>query len=246
MMKIDGIDITTIFGGRIQFLEYTLPPPSYNRFITTTDVDRKIPNKRVSVGVRDIKVRIAFHDTKENSYIMSSALTSILSDALVNFGGGITYKVVISNSGDLNFKTDKLFEWELYLQMLEKYGEEVIVESTTTAAPIEVFNFGTYKTPIIIEITPKNSSVTAVSVKGMLGYHSTIPLTVNNTSLNKKIIIDGDSVKVVEVNGSTETNKFLDTNIVSFPEIGPAQTTALTFTPSADIEVKISFKPRYI
>ena len=246
MMIVDGVNITTMFGGRIEFLDYTLPPPSYNRYITTTDIDRKIPNKRVSVGVRDIKVRVAFNDNKENAYIMMSALTSILSDALVNFGGAITYRVVISNSGEFDMKTPKLFEWAFYLQMLDKLGPEVVVETTNTSGPVEAFNFGTYKTPVVIEITPKHSSVTSVSVVGLLGYHSTIPLTISGTSLNKKIIIDGELCKIVEMTGSTEANKFLSSNLVSFPEIGPAQTTALTFTPSTNLEVKITFKPRYI
>jgi hypothetical protein len=245
-MKINGVDITTLFGGKLEFLDYSLPAPSFNRYITTTDVDRKIPNKRTSVGIRDIIVRIAFHDTKENSYIMSSALTSILSDAIVNFGGAISYRVVISNSGEFEFKTPVLFLWTLNLQILDKMGPEILVDTTNTSVPITLNNFGTYKTPLIIEITPKSAGVTSISVAGMLGYHNTTPLTINNTSLNKKIIIDGELCRILEMNGSIATNKFLDSNLVSFPEIGPAQTTNLTITPSANLEVRITFKPRYI
>ena len=245
-MKINGVDISTMFFDKAEFLDYSIPAPSFNRYITTTDVDRKIPNKRTSIGIRDLIVRIAFHDTKENSYIMSSALTSILSDAVVNFNGAISYRVVISASGEIEFKTPNLFLWTVNLQILDKMGPEIEVSTTNTSTPIALNNFGTYKTPIIIEITPKSAGVTSVTVAGMLGYHSTTPLTISNTGLDKKIIIDGEACTIIEMDGSTPTNKFLATNLVSFPEIGPAQTTNLTITPSTNLEVKIKFKPRYI
>lgn len=245
-MKINGVDISTLFGGKAEFLDYSLPAPSFNRYITTTDVDRKIPNKRVSVGIRDIRVRLAFHDNKENSYIMVSALTSILSDAVVNFGGSLSYRVVISNSGELDFQTQKLFLWTCYLQVIDKYGEEIIVSTTNTSVPIALTNVGTYKTPITIEITPTNASVTSIGISGMLGAHQTTPITITPVVLNKKIIIDGDLCTIIQDDGVTQVNKFLHSNIISFPEIGPALTTNITITPASNLSVVIKYKPRYI
>lgn len=242
MMYINGVDYSTIFPGKLQFLDYELTNPSYNRFITTTDGDRKIVNRRSSIGITNIVVRIAMYDNKENSYIMASKLVSMLGDAYVNFGGDLTYRVNVATDGAFELLTEELFLYSLQLQVLDKLGEAVVVE-TTSASPIVLANNGTYKTPIRIEVTPP-TAMSSFSVYGFGKHTSTSPLVVTNPIELKKTVIDGDLCVVLQETTGGYVNKFLDTNILSFPEI-PVGETTLIFSPS-NLAVKISYNPRYI
>lgn len=242
MMYIDGIEISTLYPQKMQFLDYELTNPSYNRFITTTDSDRKIVNRRSSVGINNIAVRIAMFDTKENSYIMASKLASLLGDSIVNFGGDLSYRVNIAADGTFELMTDDLFVYTMQLQILDKLGEAVAVD-TTSEAPIVLQNLATYKTPIRIEVTP-TISISSFSVYGFGSHTSTNPLVVNNPIEGKKTVIDGDLCVILQETSGGYVNKFLDSSLLSFPEI-PVGDTTLTFSPSS-LNVKILYNPRYI
>lgn len=244
-MKIDGVDITTLFPTKAQFLDYSLPAPSVNRFITVTDLDRKLVNRRVSIGITNIAVRIAMFDTKANCYIMASKLASLLGDSVVDFGDEVMYRVTMSTDGTYEMMTDTLFVYTMQLQVLEKFGDEVTVLPANTSAPIPLTNYGTFRTPIIIELTPTSAGVTQITVVGYKGYHATVPLTISNLTVGQKIILNGEQGVILQDTGSSLVNKFLDTNLVSFPEIDPGVTN-ITITPSSNVTVSIKFSPRYI
>lgn len=241
-MYINGVELSTLFPGKLQFLDYELTNPSYNRFITTTDNDRKIVNRRSSIGITNIAVRIAMFDDKEKSYIMSSKIVSLLGDAIVNFGGDLNYRVNVATDGAFELQTDNLFLFTLQLQVLDKLGDAVSVDTTSTA-PITLENNGTYKSPIRIEVTPQ-STISSFSVYGFGAHTSTSPLTISNPIAGKKTVIDGDLCVILQETTEGYVNKFLDSNLLSFPEILVGDTT-LTFSPSS-LDIKIIYNPRYI
>lgn len=248
-MVINGVNIIEYFNGAVEFLNYELPNPSYIRQITTTDNDRKIVNKRDSIGIHDMKVQLVLYASKEDAYIIQSDIASRLGNAIVNFGGNLSYRVQISAQGQPTNLTPTMWLYEFNLQILDKMGEEQVI-TTTYSTPIVLTNSGTYKTPIVIEVTP-TTNIEEFSVYGFGKHTSSYPLTITKASgatylpLNKKIIIDGETPRVLQETTSGFDNKFKDSNILSFPEILVGQTT-LTFTSSGSIDVDIRYKPRYV
>lgn len=242
-MYIDGVSISSLFGERVQFLDYQLANPSLNQYISTSDGDRKKPHKRKSVGINNLMVRMAFHDSKDEAYIMASEITSRLADAYVNFGGKITYWVTTATEGSFNtIDPNYLTEWVLQLQILDKLGDGVEI-NTTSANPIILTNVGTWRTPITIEVTP-TTSIASFSVYGFGAHTSSNPLVVNSPTINKKVIIDGETRQILqEVDGGYQ-NKFPSTNLISFPEILKGDTN-LVFSPS-NLNIRIFYNPRYI
>lgn len=242
-MIIDGVSINSLFGERVQFLDYKVSNPSLNMYITVSDGDRKKPHRRKSVGINNLIVRIAFHDTKDEAYIMASEITSRLGDAYVNFDSKITYRVVVATEGTINsIDANHLHEWTFQLQILDKLGDGVEV-ITTSANPITLVNEGTWRTPIAIEVTP-TSSIASFSVYGFGVHTSSNPLVVNSPTINKKVIIDGDTCQVLQEVVGGYQNKFQSTNLMSFPEI-PKGSSTLVFSPS-NLNIRIFYNPRYI
>lgn len=239
-MIIDGTSIESIYGSKVEFLDYEIPNPSYNRFVTVTDNDRKIVNKRASVGINNIKVRMVIHETKENAYVIISGITSLLGDALVNFGGDITYRVQVAVDGMFELKAGNMFLWTVQLQVLDKMGEEVSVTTTDDAVIVE--NLGTYKAPIVIELVPTTTA--DIGIAGFGAHPITNPLTIVNVVAGNDITIDGEQCLLLEDISGTLTNKFIDSNLTTFPEI-PVGETTLLFTPTG-ISKTIRFRPRFI
>lgn len=241
-MRIEGVDITSLVSPNIEFLDYSPAAPSLSRLVTVSDGDRKIVNKRTTIGISNMQVRLAIYDTKENSQIIASKLVSLLGEAYVDFYGDIIYRVTMASEGQLNLLTDYLHEYTMQLQVLEKMGQGVEV-NTTSASPIPLLNEGTYKTPIIIEVTP-TTSIASFSVYGFGRHKASTPLVFNNPTLNKKTIIDGVDCRIMqEVVGGYE-DRFTSTNLITFPEI-PVGGATLTFSPS-NLNIRIVYNPRYI
>lgn len=242
MMIINGVDISTLFEtGTYEFLSYELTSPSFNRFVTTTDNDYKIVNRRESVGINTIVVQLVFYEEKETAYIMASRVASLLGDALVNFGGPITYRVQIATDGMYEGLTYNMYHYKLQLQVLEKMGELVTV--TTTDDAVVLTNVGTYKTPIKIEVTPAAGGA-SMAMSGFGAHNISNPLTIQTITAGQKIVVDGEKCQLLEIISGVETNKFASSNLMTFPYI-PAGTTTLLFTPSGSTKV-ITYRPRYI
>lgn len=241
-MKINGTSVSSIFGRDIQYLDYSLPQPSYSHAVTVSSGDYKIVNKKGTVGIHNIQVRFGLNANKEDSYKIASKIVSLLRDAYVDFGGDLTYRVTVAVDGSLSYKTDYLTEYALQLQVLEKMGAEVKV-ITTSASPIVLNNVGTYKTPIIIEVTP-TTSIASFSVYGFGAHRASSPLVVNSPTMNKKTILDGVSFRVLQEGVSEYTEKFASTNLITFPEI-PVGESTLVFSPS-NLNIRIIYNPRYI
>lgn len=239
-MTIDGVDLSTLYPTtKLLFLDYELASPSYNRYITTTDNDYKIVNRRVTIGITNIKVRLVMFDTKENCYIMASKIASLCGDALINFGGDLTYRVQISMDGTFENLAYNTYMYTLQLQVLDKLGPEVTV--TTADDAVVLTNDGTYVTPIRIVMTP--ASTTSIGISGFGVHTIDNPLTITNITIGQNIILDGAG-QVLEVVGGIEENKFSDTNLAEFPTI-PVGTTTLLFTPTGLPKV-ITYRPRYV
>jgi len=242
-MRINGTDITSLVSDSIQFLDYTLPPPSFTRQVTISDGDTKIVNKRETLGINNIQVRLVMYADKDDSYIMASKLVSLLGEAYVDFYGDLVYRVTIATDGGLELLSEEMFLYTMQLQVLEKLGDEVEI-ITTSANPIVLPNVGTYKTPILIEVTP-TTSIASFSVYGFGAHTSATPLVVNLPVINKKTIIDGVDKQILqEVSAGVYENKFASTNLISFPVI-PSGGTTLTFSPT-NLNITIRYNPRYI
>lgn len=241
-MKVNNATLSSILGSTVEFLEYEVTNPSYSRLVTVTDGDRKQVNRRASVGITTLVVRMVFHNTKDESYRLASKLVSYLGEAYVQFDDSLIYRVTVATDGSFEALTPSLFFYTLQLQVLDKMSDGVLI-STTSAAPVLLENEGTYRTPIIIEVTP-TTSIASFSVYGFGAHTASTPLVVSAPTINKKIIIDGENCQVLqEVVGGYE-NKFASTNLISFPEI-PVGITQLTFSPST-LNVTIKYNPRFI
>lgn len=241
-MRIEGVDITSLVSPNIEFLEYSPPAPSFSSLVTTSDGDRKIVNRRKTIGIVNMQVRVAIHDTKENAQIIASKLVSFLGEAYVDFYGDLIYRVTMASEGQLNLLTDYLHEYTFQLQVLEKFGQGVEI-NTTSASPIVLTNDGSYKTPIIIEVTP-TTSIASFSVYGFGAHTSARPLIFTSPTLNKKTIIDGVECRIMQEVVGGYNDRFASTNLISFPEI-PVGGATLTFSPT-NLNIKISYNPRYI
>lgn len=244
-MLINGVDILSLFPNKIQFLDFSLPNPSWQRLITTMDTDFKIVNQRGSVGITNMVVRMAFFDTKENSYIMASKIVSLLDDAIVQFEtNGLRYRVQVSQEGKLSYKYEQLSEFMIQLQIMETMGALVSVNGV--AGNVALVNSGSYKTPIKIVLTP-SADIASLNLQGFLG-NETSPLTITSLHNGRRVIVDGETRLIQEetaVGSNLYVSKFLNSNITYFPEIKVGNTT-LTYTPTTNITVNVQFSPRHI
>lgn len=241
-MKIDGTDIRDLISEKIEFLDYTPAGPSLSRAVTVSDGDHKIVNRRETVGIMNLQVRLAMYDTKENCLIMASHLTSYLGEAYVDFDGELIYRVTTSSQGTLELKTTTLFVYSFELQVLEKMGQPVEI-NTTSAAPIALPNIGSLKTPIIIEVTP-TASIPSFSVFGFGAHTAASPLVYSSPTVNKKTILDGVDCRIMQEGVSDYTDTFASTNLISFPYVIKGGST-LTFSPT-NLNITIKYNPRYI
>lgn len=241
-MKINGIELFSLFGNDVKFLEYTVANPSYTRLVTFSGEDHKILHRKATVGVNNLQVRFVIYADKDTAYKYASNIVAATGDAVVNFGGDLSYRVTPATDGSFQLLANDLFEFTLQLQVLDKWGSEVEVVATS-ASPITLNNDGNIKTNIIIEVTP-TTSIASFSVYGFGKHTSSNPLVVNNPTMNKKTVLDGVNFRVLqEVTGGYE-EKFASTNLVSFPYI-PSGSTTLVFSPS-NLNVRIVYNPRYI
>jgi hypothetical protein len=226
-MLINNVNIETLFPDKIQFLSYSPATPSWNRFISVMDTDFKIVNDRGSVGITNWQVRVAFFDTKDASYRMASKIVSLLNDALVSFDtNGLTYRVQVATNGQFTLHTD--------------------VSVNGAAGTAALNNTGTYKTPIIITLTPA-SDLASITLTGFLG-HETTAVTITGNHTNRRIVINGEKRLILEETGigsNVYANKFTDSDILYFPEITTGVTN-LTYTPTTGMAVNVTFYPRYI
>lgn len=246
-MIIDGVNIESLFPNKIQFLDYSLAAPSWNRFISVMDTDYKIVNQRGSVGITNMVIRVALFDTKDNCRIMASKIVSLLDDAVVSFEtNGLSYRVQISMEGQMNYKTPSLYEYQFTVQVIETMGGTSYTVVNGSSGTATCSNIGTYKAPIIITMTPA-SNLASVTVGGFLG-HETTPITITSLHTNRRIVINGETRQILEetaVGSGVYANKFLDSDLSYFPEIAVGSTN-ITYTPTTGMTVSISFKPRYI
>jgi hypothetical protein len=245
-MLINNVNIETLFPDKIQFLSYSPATPSWNRFISVMDTDFKIVNDRGSVGITNWQVRVAFFDTKDASYRMASKIVSLLNDALVSFDtNGLTYRVQVATNGQFTLHTDVLHEYQFELQVLEVMSSSV-VSVNGAAGTAALNNTGTYKTPIIITLTPA-SDLASITLTGFLG-HETTAVTITGNHTNRRIVINGEKRLILEETGigsNVYANKFTDSDILYFPEITTGVTN-LTYTPTTGMAVNVTFYPRYI
>lgn len=244
-MFINGVNILSLFPNNLQFLDYQLPNPSWDRGVTVMDSDYKIVDANGNVAITSIPVRFGIFDTKENSYVMASKIISLLDDALVQFiNGGLTYRVQVGTSGKLSYKFDGLSEFQLTLQVLETMGVQSSVNGAIGA--MSLVNEGSVKSPVVFTITPA-ANIASISIQGFLG-NETTPLTINLLHTNRRIIVDGEKGLIQEetaTGSNLYVNKFLDTNLSYFPYI-KVGTTAITYTPYVNIAINAKFNPRYI
>lgn len=239
-MIINGVSLDSLFGSAVEFLTYELPAPSLNRFVTVTDNDARIVNRRESVGITTLIVKLVVRGSKEDSYIIKSKIVARLSDVEVNFGGPLTYRVQVASDGTIENKAYNEWLYTLQLQVLDKFGDWETV--TTTDSAVSLTNDGSYETPIIIKVT---SSIDEefIAMSGFGAHTIDNPLTIQDITANRTVTIDGRGF-ITENVGGVEVNKFSSSNIFTFPVL-PVGTSTILFTPAGTTK-EITFRPRYI
>ena len=245
-MVINGISIYTLFPNKVRFLDYSDHSPDLTRSVVNADTDFKILGGKTKVGIRNMQVRIVFYDTKVNSYKMSSRLIPQLMDAVVDFGDGLYFRVAPKSDGTMQRQgAEDIFLWTLALDVLETYGSPLFQTSTNGTIVLNNTD-ATYVTPIKITLTP-TANIATFSIYGMLDYTVGSPLTVTGLTSGKKVIIYGrEKLVLEETSPGVWINKFLSTNISTFPSIVAGASTTLTFTPTANLTVRVDFNPVFI
>lgn len=137
---------------------------------------------------------------------------------------------------DSSIEDTDLDEW-LYLNIefeCKAFGSEII-ESLNRVNTKTINVLGTYKTGVIVEITPSIDLID-LTINGL----ANDPIIIKNLKQGKKIIIDGKEETVLEEG----INKFDDTDLWEFPFLMPGNNEIILSKNSCDVVIK--YEPRYL
>ena len=230
-MLINNIDIG-VFGASVS-----------NKLIQPTTIE--IEKVRVKNSFKQIDSKQQFKSVSVK-LLFEGENRDVINNNISNFTSKITNEIDIKFKNlshfyhvflvDNKVEDTEFDEW-LYLNIEfvgYEYGNEIIetmnrITSKTINVP------GNIETPAIVEITPSVSIIDIV-LTGL----SDEPMTVKNLTGGKKLILNGEE-GTVTVDG---VNKFMETDLWSFPTLKPGANTIAVSRNNVDITLK--YKPRFL
>ncbi|EOU2112854.1 phage tail protein [Clostridium perfringens] len=185
---------------------------------------------------KSITIKILFEGkTRDEIYENISKFNELfLDEATIKFKNLSNY--FKGKIRDSSIEDTELDEW-LYLNIefeCKAFGSEII-ESLNRVNTKTINVLGTYKTNVIVEVTPSVDLIDLV-INGL----ANDPITIKNLKQGKKIIIDGKEGTVTEEG----KNKFSDTDLWEFPFLTPGPNTITLSKNSCDVVIK--YEPRYL
>lgn len=123
----------------------------------------------------------------------------------------------------------------LAIKMLVVAEKDYVTETMNLTTSKTITVQGNTETLAIVEITPTIDLIDLV----LYGFGSD-PITINNLTASKKVILDGEA-GLVTVDGA---NKYIDTDFWDFPTLQPGTNTITCSRSTANITIK--YKPRWI
>ena len=230
-MLINNIDISA-FGASVS-----------NKLIQPTNI--QIEKVRVKNSFKQIDSKQHFKNISMK-ILFEGKNRDVINNNISNFMSKLTDEVDIKFKNlshyyhvflvDNKVEDTEFDEW-LYLN-LEFEGYEYSDQLTETMNRIttKTINMqGNTETPAIVEITP---SVTIIDI--VLTGLSDDPITIKTLTGGKKLILNGED-GTVTVDG---VNKFMDTDLWSFPTLNAGSNTITVSRSNVDINIK--YKPRFL
>lgn len=244
-MKIDGTDIGTKYGSKIEIGQQTVQPRSVASFLNwPDDYDRPIGRSINPKGKYfEIEIEIVVHGTSKQDAELT--ISNLLND--LKMGELELDQMNFLFSGELQ-EIEKTFvnAWDYVLNLTfrawSKTGPLEIVQVGTSTSKV-IDNPGNVLTPCIIEVTPSND-VIKFTITGAAHNSATLEsetIVLNNLNIGETTVIDGINGIILE-DGS---NKFSEAELWEFPTLLPGSN-MITFTSSgASCDVVVKYYPRY-
>lgn len=245
-MKINNNNISTYCA---ELISKKIYPSNFEKDISYTDKMLKPYVLKKSFKMGRIELNLLFKTVLESDIDISlSKFINDLKECTVRFKINnsasyepIEYKCILDSITPVEevfydvFEEKNTQEVQCTLIILEKYLNDVVETiNLTTTKTITVS--GNKDTPCVVEITP-TVTVADITITGL----TDIPFTINNLTVNKKIIINGEEGKITEDNN----NKFGSiNNMWEFPRLKPGNNT-ISVTRN-NVNMTIKYKPRYV